>query len=149
MYKKTIYYLLFSGVTSLCCTTGLTAQETPQIWKKYIGEINDSEVPDLPNYSYAGYKLGEEAIPVSNAPVYDVTDYGAIANDDLSDVDAVKAAITAAENSGGGVVFFPKGEFIVNATAGNDASIVIGGSHIVLKGSGSGQGGTVITMQNV
>ena len=105
MYKKTIYYLLFSVVTSLCCTTGLTAQETPQIWKKYIGEINDSEVPDLPNYSYAGYKLGEEAIPDSNAPVYDVTDYGAIANDDLSDVAAIKAAITAAENSGWGCVF--------------------------------------------
>lgn len=126
----------------------IDAQEA-RVWQKYTGQINDATLPELPNYGFAGYKLGASAIPESTATVFDVTAYGAIANDDISDVDAIKAAISAAQNAGGGVVFFPPGEFIVNAVAGNYASIRITHSKIVLKGSGSGSDGTVINMKTV
>ncbi|PNW26912.1 DUF4955 domain-containing protein [Formosa algae] len=148
MRKTNIYYVTTLFFISLINIPNLMAQEA-QIWKKYIGEINNSEIPDLPNYSYAGYKLGAESIPSSNATIFNVTDYGAIANDDTSDEDGIRGAIAAAEAAGGGIVFFPEGEFIVNATSGNDQSIIISGSHIVLRGSGSGIGGTIINMKNV
>lgn len=149
MIKNYSYYLLTLFFLSFFYSLNLNAQDA-QIWKKYTGEINDAAIPVLPNYGYAGYKLGTVAIPESNRPIFNVADYGAIPNDGLSDVDAIKATIAAAESSGnGGVVFFPAGEFTVNPIAGNYESIIISGSNIVLKGSGSGPGGTVINMKTV
>ncbi len=130
-------------------TVSMKARDTAQIWKKYIGELEDEAIPLLPDYSYAGYKLGEEAIPHHFAlSTFDVTDYGAVANDAVSDQTAIQAAIDAAEESGGGIVFFPPGEYLVNTDPDNTAPIVINASNIILRGSGSAPGGTVINMRN-
>ncbi|MEN7550585.1 DNRLRE domain-containing protein [Rapidithrix thailandica] len=130
-------------------TTGLC--QNAQIWKKYTGEITDPDIPLLPDYSFAGYMRGEVALPeTSGYPVFDVTDpaYGAIPNDTNSDQAAIQAAIDAAEANGGGVVFFPPGEYLVNSDPNNTSPIVINASNIILKGSGSTPGGTVINMKN-
>ncbi len=120
-----------------------------QIWNKYVGTISDPSIPTLPNYGYAGYKQGQEAIPnTHNLTTFDVTNYGAIANDSHSDQTAIQAAINAAEANDGGIVFFPPGEFLVNTNAGSTNSIKINSSNIILKGSGSTPGGTVINMVN-
>lgn len=59
---------------------------TTNIWNKFVGRSNDVNVPDLVDYSYAGYKNGEEDIPEHfNLPVYSVVDYGARPNDNRSD----------------------------------------------------------------
>ena len=92
-------------------------------------------------------------MPISfSQPIFNVTDYGAVANDNISDKEAIKAAIAAAESgSNGGIIFFPPGRFIVNdanpiesGVAADDPSEVIriSKSNIVIKGSGSGAGGT-------
>ena len=79
---------------------------TSNVWKKFKGENVPDGVPDIIDWSYAGYKNGEEAIPNSfSLPYYNVTDYGAIPSDGQSDTQAIRDTLAAAIN--GGIVFFP------------------------------------------
>ena len=109
--------------------------------------------PILPDFSYSGYHYFNKPVPDVAHPVFDVTTYGAIPNDDVSDQPAIVRAIAAAEENGRGIVFFPPGVFLVNTDADkNDAGynepIYIYSSNIVLRGSGSRTGGTIIRMVN-
>ncbi|MEI7504624.1 MAG: hypothetical protein WCJ61_15205, partial [Paludibacter sp.] len=101
----------------------------------------------LPDYSWAGYKMGAEGIPDVKGKIFDVTKYGAIPNDTLEDFDGVQAAIKAAEAAGGGIVFFLKGRFLINEQEGRRDGIVISKPNIILRGSGSGAEGTEIFMK--
>ncbi len=135
-------------MTTILFSITSSGQEA-EIWSKYIGTISDSNIPVLPNYGYAGYKQGQEAIPDTHSlTAFDITNYGAIANDSNSDQDAIQDAINAAEANGGGIVFFPPGEFLINTNASSTNSITVSSSNIILKGSGSIPGGTVINMVN-
>ncbi len=127
------------------------AQITPNIWKKFIGEPVPVGTPDLIDYSYAGYKQGEKAIPDDFAwSVFDVMDYGAIPNDGRSDTQAIRNTIDAAKK--GGIVFFPPGQYdVLTSTDSNFERITIPGSNIILRGSGAEgaiKGGTTIKMHN-
>ncbi|MBJ6368084.1 DUF4955 domain-containing protein [Snuella sedimenti] len=124
------------------------AQNPSTLYQNWVdAQVNNTE-PILPTFSYVGYHNGEVELPTSfSQQVYDVTDalYGAVANDGNSDKDAIMAAIAAAEaNPNGGVVFFPPGRFVVNDASVDDPTQVIrvSKSNIVIKGSGSGSGGT-------
>lgn len=102
----------------------------------------------LPDFSYAGYHNGNDTIPTVNHRIFNVTDYGAIANDTLSDRKAIDSAIFLAKQHGSGIIFFPPGRFRVNEIGDSDTkSILINGSNIVFRGSGSGPGGTEIFMK--
>jgi hypothetical protein len=81
--------------------------------------------------------------------VFSVTNYGAIADDTAFDDAAIQATIDAAEAAGGGVVFFPPGQYRVGPNTNVGENIFINGSNILLKGSGSGSGGTEIFMVNM
>ena len=102
----------------------------------------------LPDYSYAGYHSGADSIPDVNLPIFDVTKYGALPNDDLEDFDGVQAAITAAVAAGGGIVFFPGGRFLMNEQTTRTTGILIEGQNVILRGSGSGVGGTELFIRN-
>ena len=52
--------------------------------------------------------------PVWKDKPFDVTAFGAIANDGLDDTDAVQAALDAAGANGGGTVLIPRGRFEIN-----------------------------------
>ncbi len=124
---------------------------TSNIWRKFIGEDVPGDVPDLIDYSYAGYKNGEEPIPDLTGTIYDVTDYGAIPNDDASDTQAIKDTLKAAEN--GGIVFFPPGQYDVLLPGEFPQKITVGkrfgSGNIVLRGSGAEgyeRNGTTIKM---
>ena len=102
---------------------------------------------------FAGYHRFTEPVPDVGHPIFDVTNYGAIPNDGLSDQKAIQAAIDAAQENGRGVVFFPAGKFLIATNAdkdenGNNSSIRIRSSNIVLRGSGSRDGGTIIRQVN-
>jgi hypothetical protein len=127
-----------------------SSQEEAKIWQKFTGKISNPDIPVLFDYSYAGYQLGEVGIPkkFKHLKTFDVTDFGAIANDEISDQDAIQAAINAAEKNNGGIVFFPKGEFLVNVKPTKTNPIEITSSNIILKGSGLGKNGTIINMKN-
>jgi len=102
----------------------------------------------LPDYSYSGYKLGADSIPNVNLPIFNVTNYGAIPDDGKEDFDAVQTTINAAVAAGGGIVYFPKGKFLMNEMVGRTDGIDIPKGNIILRGSGSGAGGTELFMKN-
>ena len=115
-------------------------------WKSFQSATDRSLAEILTDYSYAGYEHGEKAIPDVKGPVFKVTDYGAIADDLISDEDAIRKAIAAAENAGGGVVLFPKGKFLLWMDRKKVEPIRITSSGVVLRGAGCGRGGTVIRL---
>lgn len=122
-------------------------------YQQFVRAKENGTEPILPDFSYSGYHYFNKPVPDVAHPVFDVTTYGAIPNDDVSDQPAIVSAIAAAEENGRGVVFFPPGEFLVNTDAdkndeGYNEPIYIHSSNIVLRGSGSRRGGTVIRMVN-
>lgn len=141
MIKCIAPILIFLSLASL------SAGQTSSIWKKYQqAKKTDKEAP-LPDYSYAGYGFGEKAIPDVEARVFDVTDFGAIPDDEESDFDEIQDAINAAEKNGGGIVFFPPGRFLISEVEGANKCIEVRGSNVVLRGSGAGEGGTTLFMR--
>jgi hypothetical protein len=133
----------------------INSQNPSALYQNWLDAQTNNTTPTLPTFSYAGYHNGEISLPSAfSQQVYDVTNspFNAVANDNKSDKEAIKAAIAAAEaNPNGGIIFFPPGRFIVNdanptiaGVAADDPSEVIriSKSNIVIKGSGSGVGGT-------
>lgn len=91
----------------------------------------------LPDFSFAGYRFGEHKIPLVKHKVFNVLDFGAIADDEGSDEAAIKATIAAAERNGSGIVYFPAGHYLVNTTPKEQNDyILIQKSHIILRGDG-------------
>jgi hypothetical protein len=114
------------------------------LWNQYVEARSSGSEPTLPDFSYAGYHHGEVPIPTVDWPLFDVTTYGAVADDGLSDKAAIKAAVAAAAANGSGIVFFPPGRFDINVPGEpwvNDP-IYVQASRIVFRGSGRGAGGT-------
>jgi hypothetical protein len=128
------YILVFPAMT----------QTVTPLWKDFVEANKSGKTPVLPDFSYAGYHFSEKEIPsVSGRKQFNVKDYGAIPNDDKFDDEAIQKAVDAAEkNSGGGVVFFPPGKFLIAPDTDSLKSIRVSKSNIVFKGSGSGNGGT-------
>lgn len=148
-----IYSAPIAGIALLltACTFdrpfGMEAENVPTVWKDFVAATQSGAEPVLPDFSYAGYGLGETAIPETQGKRFDVTKFDAVADDEGCDRAAIEAAIAAAEKNGGGIVFFPPGQFRVNEEKGGKSGIEIHGEHIVLQGSGSGPGGTEIFMR--
>ncbi len=97
----------------------------------------------LPDYSFAGYKWGAEPLPDfdTSSPdltYIDVTSYGAVADDNNDDTQAITDAISAHKSTDGTVLLhFPAGRFIVSDV------IMIDRSNFVLQGEGNETGGTI------
>ncbi len=95
----------------------------------------------LQDFSYAGYRRGETAIPAVAGPVFDVTDapYHADSSGTSDSTAAIQAAIDAAAAAEGGVVFLPAGTYLVEPQGTDSAALRIADSNIVLRGAGVGQ----------
>jgi Domain of unknown function (DUF4955)/Pectate lyase superfamily protein len=113
-------------------------------WRAFKEAADRSPAGILTDFSYAGYEHGEEAIPDVAGPVFKVTDYGAVADDDGCDEEAIRKTVAAAEEAGGGVVLFPPGKFLVWCDRNKAEPIRVGKSGVVIRGAGSSAGGTVI-----
>jgi hypothetical protein len=113
-------------------------------WKAFQAAADRSRAEIMTDYSYAGYEHGEKTIPDVQGPIFKVTDFGAIADDLISDEDAIRKAVAAAEQAGGGVVLFPPGKFLIWADRNKADVIRISKSGVVIRGAGCGKGGTVI-----
>lgn len=122
------------------------AQQVAPLWKDFIQAKKHGTTPILPDFSYAGYHFSEKAIPHnSSRPRFNVLDHGAKPDDGQYDDEAIQRAVDAAEKSqSGGVVFFPSGKYLLAADTDSTKRIRISKSNIILKGSGSGVGGTEI-----
>lgn len=138
------FKFFFMSFLSLCYVT--YGQNNPSLlYQNWVDAQQSGDEPILPNFGYAGYHHGEEGIPNPNHTIFNVTDYGAVANDNKSDKAALINAIAAAENNGSGIIFFPPGEFLINESTDDiDEIIYIRKSNIIIKGSGSGPDGTTL-----
>lgn len=149
MKLKVIFYsFLYLSVTS--CVVGTKAQNSSMNTSKLFEQYKQNKVNSLlPDFSYVGYHYGNANIPTINKyKIFNVTDFGAIPNDTLSDKIAIQNAINAANKNGSGIVFFPKGKFLVNENNDGSASIISKNSNIIFRGSGSGHDGTELFMKN-
>ncbi|GGD27353.1 DUF4955 domain-containing protein [Hyunsoonleella pacifica] len=143
MNKRIIFYL----ATLIAGYINAQNVEAPS-WvdfaeKKLTGNLAEATLND---FSYTGYHFSEKELPdVSGWNTISVTDYGAIPDDTGYDDLGIQSAIDAAEASNQPtVVFFPAGKYIVSSETTKTQPIVISGSNIVLKGAGTGVGGTEI-----
>lgn len=105
-----------------------------ETWKQYSAARISGEESVLPDFSFAGYRFSELPIPDARHKVFDVRDYGAVADDDKSDKGAIIAAVRAAESHGSGIIFFPVGRYLVNTDEDDETSIEVRGSNIVFRG---------------
>lgn len=136
---KSSLLLLFSLINFVAF-----AQKEAKIFSEY--RKNQSVLPD---FSYVGYHHGEKSVPNNqDYKIFDVTTFGAIPNDTISDKIAIQNAIKAANTNGSGIVFFPKGRFLVNEDKDDSNKIISKGSRIIFRGSGAEQGGTELYMKN-
>ena len=128
----------------------------------------------LLDFSYAGYDHGETAPLEASAlgyKVFDVTEYGAIANDGKSDRAAFLACVEAAtgqkfsesnkvltlghKEKANAIIYFPEGEFILHTSEDDfkaddgktySRTIQIRAGNIVLRGAGRDK--TILVMQD-
>ena len=128
-----------------------------------------SEANVLLDFSYAGYNHGESAPLEADAfgyTVYDVTSYGAVANDGLSDRAAFLACVEAATgqkfeekpnslrlpsvNQANVIIYFPEGEYILHTSDddkdGVSRTIQIRAGNFILRGAGRDK--TTLVMQD-
>lgn len=125
-------FLLIITIVIIC--TSCRAQSIPEI-------LSNSQADDyiyLPDYSYAGYKNGEELIP-NQGVVYLATDYGVVANDGIDDSKALINAVDELRAVDGSVILeLPAGKIILSDI------IYIERSDFILRGAGSGENGTIL-----
>lgn len=94
----------------------------------------------LPDFSYAGYKNGVEPLPRALGSIISVSKFGAQADDNLDDTQAVRAALKAAHDTKGpAVVHFEKGRYRISDV------LKIERSDITLRGMGAGENGTTLS----
>lgn len=132
------------------CVCGRVSAIESTLWQQYKHAKSVNKEAALPDFSYAGYQYSETPIPdTSSWVVFDVTQYGAIPNDNKYDDKAIQSAINAAQKAGGGIVLFPKGRFMVSPNETVGENIFITTSNILIKGQGSGTNGTEIFMNKM
>ncbi|MDX9973625.1 MAG: glycosyl hydrolase family 28-related protein [FCB group bacterium] len=91
----------------------------------------DAQGRFLHDFSYAGYRNGEAAIPdAPPLPSFDVSAYGADPTGQTDSTGALQASINAAVDAGGGVVKVPQGIFRC------DGRLLVQGSNVILRGAG-------------
>lgn len=109
----------------------------PENWQRPGETASFSNDKLIQDFSYAGYRRGEEEIPQVAGPVFDATAYGADPTGGADSTAAIQSAINAAAAAGGGVVFLPAGEFRISPQGSNAFSLRISTSNIVLRGAGA------------
>ena len=136
-FNLTIWLLM----TAQCWVFGQTwrSELYPSNWGGAAQKnfFSDKFVQD---YSYAGYRRGEKAIPNVNSRIYDVSKspYNADKSGRNDATSKIQAAIDAAEANGGGVVYLPAGTYRVS-TGSKSQALEINRSNVVLRGDGPGR----------
>ncbi len=93
----------------------------------------------LPDFSYAGYRNGTEALPTPRGRILLVDEFGASADDEIDDTNAVIDAIKKANDIKGPVIIrFGPGRYRITGV------LKIERSNLVLQGQGPGPGGTTL-----
>lgn len=132
-----------SGTLTNCSglpSTGLTATASTRLFGRYT----------------SGSGAGEEITPSQVLNMlkgatgeYNVIAYGAVGDGSTDDTSAVQSALDACKAAGGGVVYFPAGNYKVTSTLTYDISAVASTTTSRLKIKGCGKAVSKITMTGV
>lgn len=114
-----------------------------KVWEEFRNAPKKDNSLTLPDFSYAGYRQGKASMQ-ARGKIFPVTQYGAIPDDMVDDGAAMQRAINACAEQGGGIVYLPRGRYLVNTDMASRRPIEITNSGIVLKGEGPTNGGTII-----
>ncbi len=122
-------------------SAGDSAQDTdPPGWRsalypdEWTPSTTDSEGRFLHDFSYAGYRAGEEPLPVVSGAAFPVTDHGADPTGAADSTAAFQAAIDAASDAASA------GPVVVEVPAGTyrlDGTLRVSSSNVVIRGAGS------------
>ncbi len=128
-----------------------SASYEPKVWKKFKGQEVPQGIPELIDYSYSGYRNGEEGIPYNKAgSIINVIEHGAVPDDNQSDTTAVRSAFASATS--GSIIFFPPGVYDVLMNGESTTPITLPKrDNIVVRGSGgygAERGGTTIKIHS-
>lgn len=138
-------------------------------WQNFV-DGNENNV--LLDFSYAGYGRGEIAPPENSGyKQYDITKYGAVANDGKSDREAFIAALTEIMGTptisngsiafpnrpnASAVLYFPEGEYILHSDEDDitvdgkrySRGIIIRAGNFIIKGAGRDKTTILMTAPN-
>jgi uncharacterized repeat protein (TIGR02543 family) len=137
---RNLFHFLTSLWVAISIAQGQTAWRSslyPANWQPPGPSASFASAKLIQDFSYAGYRRGEEIIPAIAGPAFDVTSYGADPSGATDSTLAIQSAINAAAAAGGGVVFLPAGEFRVSPQGSQCLSI--SSSNIILRGAGTSQ----------
>ncbi|VGO18994.1 DUF4955 domain-containing protein [Pontiella sulfatireligans] len=111
---------------------GAVSGQQSAVYQSFVADPVRSILPD---FSYAGYAYGEKPIPEPSV-VLNVVEYGVLPDtgEDLTEV--VQRLIDQAGERGGGVIYFPPGEYCFN-TGDAKHYLQINHDHLVLRGAGT------------
>lgn len=98
----------------------------PESW---VPGVRDAEGRALHDFSYAGYRGGEEP-PEARGPVFSVLEQGADPTGESDSTEAVQQTIDLASTAGGGIVLLPEGLYRL------DEQIEVRASGVVIRGEG-------------
>ena len=77
------------SILMLTALSPLSAVES-KTWQQFVTSKKEGTEPILPDFSFAGYHGGVDAIPDINGPIFVVTKYGAKGDGRTDDQDAIK-----------------------------------------------------------
>ena len=113
----------------------------PTDWQPPMdGVVNFETNKLIQDFSYAGYRAGEQSLPVIAGPLFNATQppYNADSTGAHDTTAAIQSAINAAQIAGGGVVFLPAGLYSISPQGANAYALLINASNVVLRGAGVG-----------
>lgn len=136
MSKKTSLFLILLITISSVWAQTWRSSLYPENWTP---GMKDSQGRFLHDFSYAGYRSGDVALPEITANLIDVTrsPYFADKTGATDARTAIQLALNDAGKAGGGVVYLPEGTYKVNVSASANNSIKINYSKVVLRGAGA------------
>ncbi|HKK63426.1 MAG TPA: glycosyl hydrolase family 28-related protein, partial [Bacteroidales bacterium] len=129
-------------ITFICMYFIVNAHAQQEYMPEILINKNTIEENYLPDFSFAGYHFGENETPDAFDHTLNITDFGAIPNDEIDDTPAIIKALSKADQLNGYVLIkIPSGTFELNQI------IYISRSKTVIRGSGSGPEGTILHFQ--
>lgn len=108
----------------------------PEDWRPGFTDNNGRFLHD---FSYAGYRRGEAALPSVSGPITDVTKppYLADPSGTKDATVAIQAALDTVATAGGGVVLLPSGTYRIQPQGEAKEALRIRGDKVILRGEGA------------
>ncbi|MBY0427411.1 MAG: glycoside hydrolase family 55 protein, partial [Cytophagales bacterium] len=133
-FKLRMTLALSLGIVSMMQAQTWRSKLYPVDWKPQGNFYTDKIIQD---FSYAGYRRGEKAIPINTANTKNVTlpPYSADKTGATDVTAKIQKAIDDVSAAGGGVVYLPAGTYKVSPGS-NTYCIRIGKSNVILRGDG-------------